>query len=267
MSTAAPATRAPGIDSTFASEWRKMRALRSTPIGIVLILLVSVGVGGFMTMVGDRAAIAEAQAQSEYAVIFFGSGLTTWAFAYLAASFVAAEFHGMGESTFVATARRVRVLAVKLVLVIACGLIVGLLASVMTVAATQGVLTVHDLRPLDLTDPGLVRAVVLFVGASMAVQGVLAACFAVLVRSAAGAVIITGMITLLPVSLARFLGEWYSAHVPRWLPGAAVESLAGVSTPGSYGYLTAPLAAGCLAAWIAALCTLAALRLRRMDIR
>ncbi|MFB6396271.1 hypothetical protein [Polymorphospora lycopeni] len=263
----AQSTTAPGFAATFVSEWRKMRALRSTPIGVALIVLVSVGVGGFMTVIGDSSAIADAQAESEFSVIFYSSGLVTWAYAYLAASFVAAEFQGLGESTFVATARRNRVLAAKLVLVAAGGLIVGLLASVMTVAATQGVLALRGSGPLDLTDPGLVRAIALLVAVSMAVQGLLAAGFAVLVRSAVGAVVVTGLISLLPVSLAPFLGDGYAASVPRWLPGAAVESLAGVAAPGSHGYLDWPLALACVTAWVAAVGTAAALRLPRMDSR
>jgi ABC-2 type transport system permease protein len=263
--TTTPTT--PGLDATLASEWRKVRALRSTTIGMVLILLAGVGAGVFMTLIGDRSALADARAENEYSVLFYSSGLTTWAFAFLAASFVATEFHGMGSSTFAATPRRGRVLAVKLALVAACGLTAGLLASAMTAAATQGVLAARGFAPLDLTDPGLARAVVLLVGASMAVQGLLAACIAVLVRSAAGAVVITGLISLAPVSLAPFLGEWYSANVPRWLPGAAVESLAGVAAPGSYGYLDWPLATGCVIAWVTTLCAIAALRLPRMDIR
>ncbi|BCJ64922.1 hypothetical protein [Polymorphospora rubra] len=267
MNAAASTRSTPGFEATFRSEWRKIRALRSTPIGIVLILLVSVGVGVFMTVIGDSSAIADAQAENGYSVIFYSSGLVTWAFAYLAATFVASEFQGLGESTFPATARRGRVLSAKLVLVAAGGLVVGLLASVMTVAATQGVLAARGFEPLDLTDPGLLRAVVLLFGASMAVQGLLAACFAVLVRSAVAAVVVTGVISLLPVSLAAFLGEWYSASVPRWLPGAAVESLAGVAAPGSYGYLDWPLASVCVIAWVAALCAAATLRLSRTDIR
>jgi hypothetical protein len=173
----------------------------------------------------------------------------------------------MGEYTFVATARRGRILAVKLVLIAAGGLLVGLLASVMSVAATQGVLALRGLEPLALTDPGLIRAIVLLVGASMTVQGLLAAGFAVLLRSAVASVVSTGLISLVPVSLAPILGEWYSAHVPRWLPGAAVESLAGVAAPGSYGYLPWSLATACVIAWVSTLCVIAALRLPRMDIR
>lgn len=268
MTTAAPAQpRAPRLNATFRSEWHKLRAMRSTSIGIALILLVSVGVGVFMTLIGDEAALAEAQAEGGYTVIFYSSSLTTWAFAFMAAGFVACEFHGLGASTFTATARRGRVLGVKLALIASSGLAVGLIASAATVAATQGVLTTRGFEPLDLADPVLIRAVTLLVGTSMAVQGLLAAAWAVLVRSTTVAVIATGMITLVPVSLAPILGEWFSAHVPRWLPGAAVESLAGVAAPGSYGYLDWPQAVGCVTAWIAVFIVIAALRLPRMDIR
>lgn len=257
----------PGIFSTLISEWRKARALRSTLVGVTVILLLGAGVGAFIALVGDGSAIAEAQAENEYSVVFYSSSLSTWVFAFLAASLLASEFGGMGEATFVATARRGRVLAAKLVLVAAGGLIVGLLASVVAVAATQGVLADRGIELLDLTDPVLARAVVLFMGASMAVHGVLAACIAVFTRSAAGAVAATGLMTLAPINLAQFLGQWYASTVPRWMPGAAVESVAGLSAPGSYVYLSAPASAVCLVVWIAVFCTLAALRLPRIDIR
>jgi ABC-2 type transport system permease protein len=243
-----------------------MLALRLHPIGIALILLISVGVGVFMTLIGDSSTLADAQAESEYAVIFYSSGLRTWAFVYLAASFVAIEFHGIGQSTFVATARRTRVLTAKLVLIGVGGLVVGLIASVTTAAVTQGMLALQGYEPLDLSDPGLIRAVAVLVGASMAVQGLIGAAFAVLTRSAVAGVVITGLISLVPVSMATFMGEWYSEHIPRWLPGAAVESLAGAA-PESYGYLPLPLAATAVIAWLAVVLTAAFLRLPRMDIR
>jgi ABC-2 type transport system permease protein len=260
-------TTAPRFTDAFSAERRKLLALRLHPTGIALILLVSVGVGVFMTVIGDSSTIADAQAESEYAVIFYSSGLTTWAFVYLAANFVAIEFHGIGQSTFVATARRTRVLAAKLVLIGAGGLMVGLVASATSAVATQGMLALRGYEPLDLTDPGLIRAVVVLVGASMAVQGLIAAAFAVLTRSAVAGVVITGLISLVPVSMATFMGEWYSEHIPRWLPGAAVESLAGVAAPESYGYLPVPLAATAVIGWLAILLGAAVLRLPRMDIR
>jgi hypothetical protein len=257
---------APGFTDALSAEWRKMLALRLYPVGITVILVVGAGVGAFMTLAGDSSTVADAQAENEYTVIFYSSGLTTWAFVYLAASFVAVEFHGLGQATFVATAHRTRVLAAKLVLIATGGLVVGLVSAMTTVAATQGLLALRGQQPLDLSDPDLVRAVLVLVSTSMAVQGLIAAALAVLTRSAVTAVVITGLISLVPVSMATFMGQWYSEHVPRWVPGAAVESLAGVAAPESYGYLPVPLATAAIVAWLTVLLGAATVRLPRTDI-
>ncbi|AOS64025.1 ABC transporter permease [Actinoalloteichus hymeniacidonis] len=257
----------PGFGATLHAEWRKLRFLRSTPIGVALIVALSMAIGFVMTLISDGDSIASAQQDSEYSVIFYSSTLATWAYAYLAAQFVAAEFQGMGESTFTATPRRSRVLSAKLVLVGLGGLIVGLVTSVVTVAVTQGSLASRGIPTLELADPGLLRAITLFLGMSMAVQGLLAACAAVLMRSAAGGVIVIGLLAALPVSLAEFLGTGFATTVPRRLPGAAIESIAGLSAPGSHGYLP-PLHAGAwVLGWLLVFATVAFLRLRRTDLR
>ncbi|PZR52389.1 hypothetical protein DNL40_11985 [Xylanimonas oleitrophica] len=264
-----PAERvpSPGWPVTLRSEWRKLVALRGVLLGVGAILAVAVVVGLFMATVSDPADVEVADGQSQYSAVFFSSGLTIWAYAFLAATFLAIEFQGAGESTFVATARRGRVLVSKLVLIGIGGLVVGLLTSALSLASIQSVLTARGLQTLDLSDPAVIRALLVLVPVSMAVQGLLAASFAVLVRSAALAVVVTGLISILPVRIAPILGETYSATVPRWLPGAAVESLAGVAEPGSYGYLAMPLAALCVLAWLAMASTAAGWRLPRTDIR
>jgi hypothetical protein len=249
-----------------ASEWLKMRSLRLYPLLLAAIVIVSVVVGAFMAIIGGES-VADAQAESQYSVIFYSSALTTWAFAGIAANFVGIEFSGVGQTTFTATVRRTRVFAAKLVLIAAAGAFIGVVSSVTTAAATQGVLALRGFEPLDLTDPGLIRAVLILVGASMAVQGLLAAGFAVLTRSGVWGLIVAGLISLLPVSFAPLLGQWYSEHIPRWLPGAAVESLAGVAAPEGYGYLPVPLALTAVAAWLVVVTTIATLHLRRIDLR
>lgn len=267
MTAAATTTppASPGFVDTLASEWLKLRSLRLYPLLLAAIVIVSVAVGAFMSIIGGES-VAEAQAESEYSVIFYSSALTTWAFAGIAANFVGIEFSGVGQTTFTATARRTRVLAAKVVLIGVAGALTGVLSSVTTAAATQGVLALRGFEPLDLTDPGLLRAVLILVGASMAVQGLIAAGFAVLTRSAIWGLVAAGLVSLLPVSFANLLGEWYSEHIPRWLPGAAVESLAGVAAPEGYGYLPVPLAVTAVIVWLAVVLTVATLRLRRLDI-
>lgn len=257
---------APGFIDTLHSEWLKMRSLRLYPVVLAAIVIVSVAVGAFMSVIGGHN-IAEAQAESEYSVIFYSSALTTWAFAGIAANYVGIEFTGVGQATFTATASRSRVLAAKFVLIAVAGAVVGTVSSVMTAAVTQGVLASRGFESLDLTDPRLIRAVLILVAASMAVQGLIAAGFAVLSRSAVWGLVVAGLLSLLPVSFAPLLGTWYSEHIPRWLPGAAVESLAGVAAPEGYGYLPTPLALMAVAAWLVVVLGAAILRLRSLDIR
>jgi len=94
---------APGYIDTLHSEWLKMRSLRLYPVVLAAIVIVSVAVGAFMSVIGGHN-IAEAQAESEYSVIFYSSALTTWAFAGIAANYVGIEFTGVGQATFTATA-------------------------------------------------------------------------------------------------------------------------------------------------------------------
>lgn len=105
--TARPASR------VFRSEWRKLVALRVTGLGAAVIIGISLAVGIGVAAVSDPGAIAEAQENRQYPVIFYASTIATWGFAFLAASFVAAEFDGAGQWTFVATPRRLRVLSAK----------------------------------------------------------------------------------------------------------------------------------------------------------
>src|SRR5699024_1239094 len=210
MTTTAPTTppTCPGFVDTLASEWLKLRSLRLYLLLLAAIVIVSVAVGAFMSIIGGES-VAEAQAENEYSIIFYSSALTTWAFAGIAANFVGIEFSGVGQATFTATANRSRVLAAKFVLIAVAGTVVGTVSSVMTAAVTQGVLASRGFESLDRTDPRLIRAILILVAASMAVQGLIAAGFAVLSRSAVWGLVVAGLLSLLPVSFAPLLGTWY----------------------------------------------------------
>src|SRR5690625_7832183 len=110
-----------------------------------------------MTIVGG-CSDAESQAESKYSVIFYSSTLTTWAFAGLAANFVGIEFSGLGQATFTATTCRHRVLLAKFILIGAGGVLTGVVSSIATAAATQGMLALPGYPPRDRTDPGRMPA-------------------------------------------------------------------------------------------------------------
>lgn len=249
-----------------ASEWRKLWSLRSTPVILGVVVALTLGISwAIVVFAGVNAA--QAQQDGTYAVIFFGSSLGVWAFAVLAAEFVTTEFRGAADHTFVATPRRSRVLLAKSLIVAGLGLVVGPVVSVATVVVTQGGLALGGFPTLQLDDPGLWRAVLVYVGLNMAVQRVLAALVAVLVRNAFGAVVVVLMLSALPPSLAESFGPAFTELVPRWIPGAAVESVAGLSQVGSAGYLALPAALLAVAIWIGLFAAVSFPRLDRADAR
>ncbi len=254
------------MTAVVASEWRKLWALRSTPVVLAIVVALTLGISTVIVVFGGVNA-AQAQQDGTYAVIFFGSSLGVWAFCVLAAGLVTVEFDGAADHTFVATPRRSRVLAAKLVIVAGLGLVIGPVISVATVAVTQASLALGGFPTLRLDDPALWRAVLLFVGVSMAVQGVLAGLVAVVVRNAFGAMALVLALSAVPPALAESVGPTYAELVPRWIPGAAVESIVGLAQPGSAGHLPLLVALFAVAAWIALFGAVSFRRLDRADAR
>jgi ABC-2 type transport system permease protein len=259
----------PGFGATVASEWAKLWSVRSTYIQLAVMLVLTVGLSGVMSFFGSSGDLAAAQADGIYNVIFFGSTLGVWVFTYLGASFVATEFTGkVAEYSFVATPRRGRLLAAKMLIIAGVGLGSGLVISLANVVLTQSALASAGYRTLDLSDPGLWRSMLVFIALSMCVQGVLGGLVAVLVRNSFGALAIVALgINALPITLAQFLGEAYRTTVPRLMPGAAVESAAGLSPPTSDGYLPLGVALLVIALWLAVAAALAYRKLVRSDAR
>ncbi|MFC4565301.1 hypothetical protein ACFO4E_25890 [Nocardiopsis mangrovi] len=271
---AAPARRAPapvrgrppGFGAALRSEWRKFRALPSNRAILAATAAMTVGITVLMCVFGDTAALAREQAEGEYSVAFFGSYFGIWGFSALAANVVAAEYRcGMISHTLAATPRRWRVLAAKLVIIAVLAFATGVAISFAGFGITQGVLASAGERALDLGAPGMLRAVLLFVPVSMLAQSVLTACTAVLVRSAPAAVVLVIALGTLPVVLARFLDPWWGDTVPRYMAGAAAESVAGLAVPGTPGYLPTLPAVLVIAVWLAVFTAVALTRFARRD--
>lgn len=258
----------PGFGSALASEWRKFWALPVTRTVLLATVGVTVGVSVLVVLFGGGSNLAEVQRTGKYDAIFFGAVLGVWAFIFLGANFVAVEFRaGMADYTFVATPRRARVIISKILIVGGLGLVVGLLISLIDVALTQGALVVAGYPTLRLDDPALVRPILFYIGVGMCMQGILGSLLAVLVRNAFGAMVLTILLTLLPIMFAQFFGAAYTSAVPRWTPGALVESISGVAGPHSDGYLPLPLALLGAALWVGVIGSAAIARVSRGDAR
>lgn len=236
------------------AELIKVRLSPSLWILLLVTMLISVGLTGLIAGFGGAESLGDVQSGetgSRYEILFFGATLGVWAFAFFGASFSAGEFvSGAIGYTFTATPRRTRVLVAKLVIVLGIGSIAGLLVSLINFAITQGVLTLNEYPTLSLNEPELLRAVLVFIPAQMAVWGALSLLLGFLIRRTAPTVIVLLLGSFLPVVTAQFLPTAWGETVPRWMPGAAIESLAGLSSPGSPGFLPASAATVAVIGWL-----------------
>lgn len=238
------------------AELIKVRHSRTLRAVLAITVGLSLGITALVTTFGGADVLAEYQAVDgggRYEILFFGSTFGVWAYAFFAAGFAAAEFrNGMINYTFAATANRNRVLLAKAILVAAGGLIIGIVTSLINFAVTQGVLVATGHPSLSLGEPGLLRVILVFIPAQLAVWGVLAVFLGGALRVTTPTVLILLLGSLLPVLVAEFLPTAWGDTVPRWMPGALIESLAGLSVPGSPGYLPLPLAIPAVAVWLIA---------------
>lgn len=249
-----------------------IKVRRSPTLWILLMvtMLVSVGLTGLIAGFGGAESLEEVQATSgggRYEILFFGATLGVWAYAFFGASFSAGEFGGgVIGYTFTAAPRRTRVLLAKLIIVVATGLIAGVLVSLVNFAITQGVLALSGYHTLSPTDPDLLRAVLVFIPAQMAVWGALSLLLGFLLRRTAPTVLVLFIGSFLPVVTAQFLPSAWGETVPRWMPGAAIESLSGLSAIGSPGYLPVGAALAAVVAWLLLFGVIGSLAVERRDV-
>jgi ABC-2 type transport system permease protein len=255
----------PGLILTLASEWAKFRALRSTRIIVLVAFTLTIGITLLVCVLGG-AGLSEAQARGKYNVIFFSSFSGTAAMATLGAHFVAVEYtRGMIAATLTATPVRWRVLAAKLLIISGFTLVFATAVSFVNFFMSQALLAASGVASLRITDDGMLRAVSVFIGLSAMTYALLGAAVAVFTRNAGGAVVLTFLFSIIPVVMAPLLGRWWGELVPRYVPGAVVESLAGVAEPGSPGYLPTPAAALVLFLWLVVFISAAFVQFARRD--
>jgi ABC-2 type transport system permease protein len=264
----ATAHPAPTFGDVLRSEWDKLWAVRSTWTLFGVLLLLTIGLSAVLAFFGSSGDLAESQAEGEYNVIFFSATLGVWIYTFIAATMVATEYSNRtGQYTFVATPRRGRVLNAKMLIIGGLGLLIGLTVALTNVALTQTALVAGGFTTLDLGDPAFWRAVLTYVPLSMFVQAMLGGLAALLTRNAFGALALVILLNAIPVTLAQFLGEAYRETVPRFMPGAAVESIAGLSPSTSDGYLPLGVAIVVVALWVGLGWVLAGRRMVRGDVR
>ncbi|MFH9471965.1 ABC transporter permease subunit [Streptomyces clavifer] len=203
--------RTPGLGDAIASEWTKIRSVRSTmwTLGVMVVLLLGVGLlAAFAVSKSD----AELDGTPVLSLGFFGVLLGSICVITLGVLTIASEYGtGMIRTTLTACPSRARMLIAKSV--------VFFLLSFTITTVTTGVVGVLQTAMLDGGTPSTddwLRSTV-GVGLYVAMLGLLSLALGALIRHSAGAITIMIAVVLLPLVLAMFMFSQSLARVQQAL--------------------------------------------------
>ncbi|MGW0786770.1 ABC transporter permease subunit [Streptomyces sp. NPDC002911] len=191
--------RTPGLGDAIASEWTKIRSVRSTmwTLGVMIVLLVGVGL---LTALVVNVSDAPMDDTPVLSLGFFGVLLGSICVITLGVLTIASEYGtGMIRTTLTACPSRAR-------MVIAKSVVFFLLAFTIT-TVTTGTVGVLQTAMLDgaTPDTGLWVRSTVGVGLYVATLGLLSLALGAIIRHSAGAITIMIAVVLLPLVLAMFM--------------------------------------------------------------
>ncbi|WP_069170660.1 ABC transporter permease subunit [Streptomyces griseus] len=191
--------RSPGLGDAIASEWTKIRSVRSTmwTLGVMIVLLLAVGL---LSAFAVGASDAELEDTPVLSLGFFGVLLGSICVITLGVLTISSEYGtGMIRTTLTACPSRSRVLIAKSV--------VFFLLTFSITAVTTGIVGLLQTAMLGGATPGgddWLRATV-GVALYVATLGLLSLAVGALVRHSAGAITLMIAVVLLPLVLAMFM--------------------------------------------------------------
>ena len=224
-----PASGRAGLGGTLASEFTKIRSVRSTYWTLLVLLVVSVGIGAAITggtaanwshmAPPDRASFDPTQAS--VAGLFYLGQLVI---VVLGAMTLTAEYStGMIRTSLTAMPRRTVVYLAKAAVFAVVALVVSFIAAFVSFFLGQALLaSTHDTA--TLSQPNVMRAVV---GSALYVTmcGLFAFAFGAILRHTAGTITaVIGLLFVIPILVHLLPQSWYQ-DVARWLPDAAGRAL------------------------------------------
>lgn len=189
------------LGDALASEWTKIRSVRSTlwTLGVMIVLILGVGVLAALIAAAQPEPVGS-DSDSVLSLGFFGVMLGSIPVITLGVLTLTSEYGtGMIRTTLTACPSRVRVLAAK-------SIVFFLLVFVITTASTA-VVSVAQITILDTATPDVgqwLRATA-GVGVYMALLGLLSLAVGGLIRHSAGAITVMVGVLLLPVVLSIFM--------------------------------------------------------------
>jgi ABC-2 type transport system permease protein len=267
---AAAAEYRQGWGGLLASDWTKIRSVRSTVWTLILFVVISVGLGALFTWLtvanwsGPRAAPRDARVVLDPVGFILGAGLGLGqlTLCVLGVLVISTEYStGVIRASLLAVPRRLKMLTAKSVVFAALLFVVAEI--VVFGSFFLGAAILHSHVPVSLSDHNVTRAVV-GSGLYLTVLGLFSLAIGAIIRHTAGAITTAiGVVFVLPILSGLLPGSW-GAHINGYLPEQA-GVLIGQSQPAAGDVLSAWEGFGVFCLWTAVLLAIAAYLLQRRD--
>lgn len=198
------------------AEWIKLRSLRSNWYTLAGLFAVGLGVTALTMNAAGKAYAEDPRAWDPTGISLRSHVVAQLIIGVLGILVVTAEYAtGLVQTSLIATPRRHRLLAAKVVVAVAVAAVAGQVLMFATFFLGQAVLAGQDLPHARLGDPGVLSAVT-GGGLYLAVIAVLAAGLGTLMRATAGALAtLVGIVFLVP-GLAGAFPTWLRELFTYW---------------------------------------------------
>jgi ABC-2 type transport system permease protein len=274
--TAAPAgsrvsgASSPGFGSALASEWTKLRSVRSTWIVVALMIVLPIGFSTLIAWV--QGMTFEDWGPAEQATfdpivnstvgILFGIILLI-VFSVLP---VTSEYGSrMIRTTLIVTPQRLRVFAAKALIVGLIGIVLAAISGLGMFFASQAIFSSYGMESVTIGDEGVNRFLLVYTLGVGLLYTLIPFSLAFLLRGTASAITVSIALFFLPWMFSPLLPTWIQENVVRYFPDIALDSLAGITAADSTMYLSQGPAVLTMTLWIIASLVLAAVMLTRRD--
>lgn len=229
LSVLPPARGRAGLGGAIASEWTKIRTVRSTYWTLIAFVIVAIGLGAAICAANasqfgahrhPAGATLDPTQTSLGVLILFGPLVL----AVLGGMAITAEYStGMVRTSLTVQPRRLTVYAAKVIVLTVVALVISFVVSFVAFFLGQALLSSTG-QSATLSDPYVMRAII---GAALyvTVAALLAFGIGAIVRHTAGAVTISIAVLFVLQIVINFLPASWNADILRWLPSSSYGPL------------------------------------------
>jgi ABC-2 type transport system permease protein len=260
----------PGFGSTLASEWTKLRSVRSTWIIVGLAITLSVGFSALIAFVQgvtfddwgpNEQAVFDPLLNSTSGLLFGLILLITFGVIAVTSDYSS----GTIRTTFIATPKRLRILGAKAIIIGLIGIIISAITMPAMVFVSQMIFGAYGMETVSASDEGVMRLIIVYIFAGGLIYTLIPMAIGFILRGTASAITLSIGLFFLPWMLAPLLPSWVQENIIRFLPDLAMDSLGGVTATTSNMYLSQGPAIVTISAWLIGMLVLASVMLTRKD--